>query len=228
MSISRLGYYNTFYSDSTAVKKNAGSIGDYLGKYEESMASGEGEQEKDGFGIGKEKPRTGQTEVIRGSRLRDHLAGEDAKAPYYHLSDNGVINYNGVMFVCDTEHNQLHLGDTSDKKNCLTISLSGGGSLVVNRDNIDQLAKAISMFSPEDINLIMRALNIDAKARQVLEEIEDEECAVGEEITDGGENTDSAETAEEGESVPVTESMRTGEWKSSVYQSVAYTYDEEK
>lgn len=227
MSISRLGYFNTFYSDSTAVKKNTKGLGDYLGKYEESMASGEEEQEKDRFQIGKEKPRTGQTEVMKGSRLRAHLAGEDKKAPYYHLSDNGVIVYNGVMFVCDTEHNQLHLGDTSDKNKCLTISLSGGGSLVVNRDNIDQLAKAISMFSPEDINLIMRALNIDAKAKQMLEEIEDEECAVGEEITDGGENTDDVETAEGSESVPVTESLRTGEWKSSVYQSMAYTYDEE-
>lgn len=227
MSISRLGYFNTFYSDSTDVKKNTKGLGDYLGKYEESMASGEKEQEKDGFQIGKEKPRTGQTEVMKGSRLRAHLSGEDKKAPYYHLSDNGVIVYNGVMFVCDTEHNQLHLGNTSDKDKCLTISLSGGGSLVVNRDNIDQLAKAISMFSPEDINLIMRALNIDAKAKQMLEEIEDEECAVGEKITDGGENTDDVETAEGSEGAPVTESLGAGEWKSSVYQSMAYTYDEE-
>jgi len=235
MSVSRLGYFNTFYSDSTAVKKNTKGIGDYLGKYEESMAPGEEEKEKDGFLIGKERPR-GQTEVIKGSRLRAHLSGEDEKAPYYHLSDNGIIVYKGVMFVCDTEHNQLHLGDTSDEKNCLTIPLSKGGSLVVNRDNIDQLAKAISMFSPEDINRIMRALNIDAKAKQMLEEIKDEECAVGEEITDGAGEAGKAEEAGDGQK-PVsgkTSSLAqdTGKaeegFHSSVYQSMSYTYDEEK
>ncbi len=43
---------------------------------------------------------------------------------------------------------------------------------MVNRDNIDQLAKAIGMFSPEDINRIMKAISTDAKARSKKIEIE--------------------------------------------------------
>ncbi len=126
--------------------------------------------------------KSGQTEVMRGNRLQLHLSGEDKKAPYYHLAVDGVIEYNGVTFFCNTQKNQLVLGDDSDKKNCLTIPLEGGGALIVNRENLGDLSKAIGMFSPEDANRIMRAIHQDTKARQVMAEIEDEENHVGEEI----------------------------------------------
>lgn len=227
MGMSRVGYFNTFYSESMNAGKDAAKTGGYFAKYGETLTAEDKEQEKDGLHVKQENVKQGKTEVIKGSRLRDHLSGEDRKAPYYHLSDNGIINYNGVTFVCDTEHNQLHLGDTSNPKNCLTISLSGGGSLVVNRDNIDQLAKAISMFSPEDVNLIMRALHTDAKAQQMLEEIEDEECSVGEKITEGSEDTGSGAAAESSEISSVTDDTEEAEgWQSTAYQSMTYSYDE--
>lgn len=81
---------------------------------------------------------------------------EDNGVPYYYLAKDGIIEYNGIVFVCDEEHKSLCLGNTSDMSKCLNIPLSGGGSLIVNRDNLDSLAKAIGMFSPEDVNLIMR------------------------------------------------------------------------
>ncbi|MCM1175185.1 MAG: hypothetical protein NC341_09060 [Blautia sp.] len=98
----------------------------------------------------------------------------DNGVPYYYLAKDGIIDYNGVVFVCDAEHKALCLGDTSDKSKCLSIPLSGGGSLIVNRDNLDSLAKAIGMFSPEDVNLIMRAIAEDAKIRQMKQQIDDE------------------------------------------------------
>lgn len=220
MGVSRVGYFNTFYGDNTAVSGTKKS-GGYFGKYEETLAQGEG-QEKDGLLTKQDNIKTGQTGVMRGTRLRDHLTGKDNKAPYYFLSEEGIIDYNGVIFVCDTEHNQLHLGDTSDTKNCLTIPLSKGGSLVVNRNSIDQLSKAISMFSPEDINLIMRALTVDAKARQTLEEIEDEECSIGEKISDG-EESGTEESINDDDGVSVLETVgSSGEWRSEVYQSMTY------
>lgn len=231
MEVSRLGYFNTFYGKTVSEGKETGSESGYYAKYGAALATGQGEDEneKDGLDVKQENLKKGQTEVPRGSRLRDHLTGEDQKAPYYWLSDDGIINYKGVRFVCDTEHNQLHLGNTSDKKNCLTISLSGGGSLVVNRDNFDLLARAISMFSPEDVNLIMRAISTDAKARQMLEEIEDEECSVGEKITEGSEDTKSTdETEENGDTSVVEEGDNAEGWKSTVYQSMSYAYDEKK
>ena len=78
------------------------------------------------------------------------------------------------------------------------------------------------MFSPEDINLIMRALAVDAKARQTLEEIEDEECSVGEEISEGEENgTEKGVNNDDGVSVLETVGS-SGEWRSEVYQSMTY------
>lgn len=99
---------------------------------------------------------------------------EDSGVPYAILAKDGIIDYNGVIFVCDEEYKALRLGDTSDPKKCLNIPLSGGGSLIVNRDNLGDLARAIGMFSPEDVNLIMRAIAEDAKIQQMQNEIDEE------------------------------------------------------
>ncbi len=111
------------------------------------------------------------------------LLGKGKRAPYSLMADeNGIVKYKGVEFRCDYENNRLCLGDVSNLKNCITVGLEGGGCLVFNRENIDDLVKAIDMFSPEDINRIMRAIAQDAKLRQVQLQIEDETS--GEEVLD--------------------------------------------
>lgn len=109
-----------------------------------------------------------------------------SKVPYGHLAKDGVIEYKGVVFICDEETNSICLGDMTDKKKVINITLSGGGHLKVNRDSIGQLSKAIGMFSPEDINLILRAIHQDTKIQSMQKEIEDLEAGVGEQITSGG------------------------------------------
>lgn len=94
--------------------------------------------------------------------------------PYYYLAKNDVIEYNGVTFLCDKKNKAITLGNTSDMSKCIKIGLSGGGSLIVNRDNLGDLAKAIGMFSPEDVNLIMRAITLDAKIQQMQYQIDEE------------------------------------------------------
>ncbi len=111
-----------------------------------------------------------------------------SKAPYDYLAKDGVINYKGTVFVCDEKNNCLCLGDVSDKENVLTIPLSGGGCLKVNRDNLGDLANAIDMFSPEDINLIMRAIAQDNKARSMQKEMEDTVSDVSEELADNSDD----------------------------------------
>lgn len=110
--------------------------------------------------------------------LRGAASGAGKKCPYQALAKDGVIEYNGVTFVCDYERNQITLGNVSNKKDCITVALSEGGSLVVNRDNLSDLAKAIGMFSPEDVNRIMRAIALDTKVQQMQQELEDEENTV--------------------------------------------------
>lgn len=112
--------------------------------------------------------------VTRGVRLNRRIEGKD-KVPYGEMAEDGVIEYNGVVFVCDYDHNRLTLGDTSNEKDCINIPLSGGGSLLVNRNNIDALSKAIGMFSPEDVNRILRALAQDKKIREMKKELDDME-----------------------------------------------------
>lgn len=112
--------------------------------------------------------------VTRGVRLNRRIEGKD-KVPYGEMAEDGVIEYNGVVFVCDYDLNRLTLGDTSNEKDCINIPLSGGGSLLVNRNNIDALSKAIGMFSPEDVNRILRALAQDKKSREMEKELDDME-----------------------------------------------------
>lgn len=103
--------------------------------------------------------------------------------PYEHLAKNGVISYHGVEFVCDAQKNAICLGDMSDQKNVLTIPLEGG-SLMVNRDSLGTLADVISMFSPEDINRIMRAIADDNKVQEAQEEIEEDTNSIGKDASE--------------------------------------------
>ena len=102
-----------------------------------------------------------------------------SKVPYGYLAKDGIITYKGVTFVCDEKTNSICLGDMSNKKNVLNIPLSGGGHLRVNRDNIGALSKAIGMFSPEDVNRILRAIAQDTKIQSMQQELEDMENSVG-------------------------------------------------
>lgn len=106
---------------------------------------------------------------------------EDKKAPYSNLAKDGIIDYNGVIFVCDYEHNALCLGDVSNPKDVIYVPLANGGTLQVNRDNIGDLSKAIGMFSPEDVNRILRAISKDAQCQKNLMEIDEMKNSIGEE-----------------------------------------------
>lgn len=108
-----------------------------------------------------------------------------SKVPYGHMAEGGVITYNGVTFVCDERSNSICLGNMDDKKNVLTITLSGGGHLKVHRDNLGELSRAVGMFSPEDLNRIMRAIAQDTKIQSMQKEIDDMEADVGNQISDG-------------------------------------------
>ena len=63
--------------------------------------------------------------------------------------------------------------------------------MIVNRDNLGDLAKAIGMFSPEDVNLIMRAITLDAKIQQMQYQIDEETSgkALAEDIEDAREQS---------------------------------------
>lgn len=105
---------------------------------------------------------------------------QDKKAPYSYLAKDGIIDYNGVIFVCDYEHNTLCLGNVSNPKDVIYVPLADGGTLQVNRDNIGDLSKAIGMFSPEDVNRILRAISKDAQCQKKLMEIDEAKNSIGE------------------------------------------------
>lgn len=81
--------------------------------------------------------------------------------PYGILAKDGIIDYNGVIFVCDPKTNSINLGDCSVRSNCISVQLECGGFLNINRENIGQLAGCMDMFSAEDQERILRAIHQD-------------------------------------------------------------------
>ena len=157
-----------------------------------------------------------QTEepIKRGSWYQEHKDGL-GNVPYAAREKNGVIEYNGVIFNCDEERNAITLGDTTNAANTLTIPLEKGGCLMVNRDNLGQLADAIGMFSPEDVNRILRAIAADNKARQMQQELEEDKNSLGDSADSALEtragNTEGAENTEEtGNTVGAENTEETG------------------
>lgn len=112
------------------------------------------------------------------------------KCPYSSMAKDGIIEYNGVIFNCDYKHNAITLGEMSDKKKVMNISLPSGGSLKVNVDNIGSLSKAAGMFTPEDLNAVMRAIHQYNHLTHKLYEIEEEEDEVAEEVFETEETLD--------------------------------------
>lgn len=140
------------------------------------------------------------------------LLGEGRRAPYSLMAnEQGIIEYKGVEFYCDYEHNRLCLGDVSDLRKCISIGLEKGGCLVFNRENIDELVKAIDMFSPEDINRIMRAIAQDAKLKQTQVQIEDK--ASGMEVLDKPEEEEKADESKRQRNSPAFKPWNENNWR---------------
>ena len=116
------------------------------------------------------------------------FANEQLKCPYSNLAKDGVIEYKGVTFVCDYKKNALCLGDMSNPKKVMNISLPSGGVLKVNYDNIGELTQAAGMFSPADLNAIMKAIAMYNQCTSKLNEIDEAEAEIVEDATDSGQD----------------------------------------
>lgn len=107
------------------------------------------------------------------------LEEQKSEVPYSYLAKDGMIEYNGVIFVCDEEHRAICLGDMTKAENVITIPLAEGGCLKVNRNNLSELSQAISMFSPADIRRILVAIQQDAKCEQMKLQLDEDSESIG-------------------------------------------------
>ena len=95
------------------------------------------------------------------------------KNEYFAMAKDDMIVYQGVVFMCDRLTDTLTLGDVSDPNNCIRVGLSKGGSLLFNRNDAGSLMNAITMFSPEDQERIVKAIQIDNMAQKARKDVED-------------------------------------------------------
>lgn len=115
-----------------------------------------------------------EREWLEEVRTKPHnVERKEKENVYFSLADeSGKIVYNGVTFFCDKKTNTLTLGDCRLPENCLRIPLEKGGSLLVNRNNLEDLLKAITMFSPEDQRRILEAIQKEKMVDSTLNELE--------------------------------------------------------
>ncbi|RKM56249.1 hypothetical protein D6853_05500 [Butyrivibrio sp. X503] len=152
--------------------------------------------------VGKESvPGVDKTESF-GQTLQ---AETEKKCPYSFLAKDGVIQYNGVTFVCDYNQNAITLGNMYEKDKVLRIALPSGGSLHVNIDKIDDLARAADMFTPEDLNAIMRAIHEYNHCTRKRLEIEEEKVEEPAEAAAESETPDVEKDIEEDENSLVSQ-----------------------
>ena len=118
---------------------------------------------------------------------------DDNWVPYEQYRKGNTIVYNGVVFGCDPEHHAISLGDVRDTRNVIHIPLADGGVLLVNRNEIGSLARAIGMFSAEDVGRILRAIEEDKQIQRNQFMIEEEENRTMEHlVSDSGKETEKA------------------------------------
>lgn len=103
---------------------------------------------------------------------------------FQYADETGIIDYNGIIFYCDSSADTLKLGDCSNPSDCIQISLTDGGSLMVNRNNLDQLYDALPFFSPEDMLIILQVLQKEKMADNSLVGMEEEEDRILELVKD--------------------------------------------
>ena len=110
--------------------------------------------------VQKAKEELAEAKEAKAAESLTYVVNDTEKwAPYEELADeDGIIEYNGAIYRIDKDNHRITLGDVSDKTNCMYITLSGGGTLVVNMDNLTDLRNSIGMFSPEDRGIILRAI----------------------------------------------------------------------
>lgn len=111
-------------------------------------------------------------------------------------SNGGTATYNGVNIFFDSENQQMNVGDMSNKGSVITVALSNGWVLNFNRDNIDDIAKMLDLFSPEDVRRIMEAITKDNIAVSMQKEIDDAKASVASETADTAVQTGQISAAE--------------------------------
>ena len=77
--------------------------------------------------VGKETTSSISETESFGQKLQ---AETEMKCPYSFLAKNGVIQYNGVTFMCDYKQNAITLGNMYEKDKVLKIALPSGGKII--------------------------------------------------------------------------------------------------
>jgi len=157
------------YSETVARRKQAGLEGDGFGesfasqlkKADEFLASGESCGATDSVGI-----------ILR--QMDEPKAGEKVDKVVFH---NGVcvqITKDAVM------GNSITIGGSNNPK-WIHVSTSVG-TVNIDLNDLDSLAKCVDMFSPEDLNAILREITKAKQAQDTMREIDDLESETVEQV----------------------------------------------
>lgn len=90
--------------------------------------------------------------------------------------NGGSVTYNGVTLNFDMKTQKMCLGNMDSGDVINAGVLSNGYCFYFNRENIGDIAKILDLFSPEDVNKIMAAIETDNMADRMKNQVEDEKA----------------------------------------------------
>ena len=90
--------------------------------------------------------------------------------------NGGSVTYNGVTLNFDMKNKKMCLGNMDSGDVINAGMLSNGYCFYFNRENIGDIAKILDLFSPEDVNKIMAAIETDNMADKMKNQVEDEKA----------------------------------------------------
>ena len=90
--------------------------------------------------------------------------------------NGGSVTYNGVTLNFDRKNKKMCLGNMDSGDVINAGMLSNGYCFYFNRENIGDIAKILDLFSPEDVNKIMAAIETDNMADRMKNQVEDEKA----------------------------------------------------
>ena len=90
--------------------------------------------------------------------------------------NGGSVTYNGVTLNFDRKTQKMSLGNMDSGDVINAGVLSNGYCFYFNRENIGDIAKILDLFSPEDVNKIMAAIETDNMADRMKNQVEDEKA----------------------------------------------------
>lgn len=161
------------------------------------------------------------------TQMVNQRAGENANTfdQVVQLVKNGQNTTAYQNVSVNTDDKKMSIGGMQG--HIITVGLSNGWALEFSREDIDQVAGMIDIFSPEDVRRIMEAITKDSMVQSTQDEMEEDKASLGKiaEKAEETQKTVAGDTKKSEAATEATEETEEAEEESEVTSQVVVNAD---